>query len=394
MIKLEDYSDLIEKCSYCGYCQEACPVYLAELFEPYTARNRINLIKAVLIDNSWPVNAKVKEIIDCCLLCTNCVRTCSCQVPIDEIVVAARSKIQKGFEIRKTVTKKILTTRRFAGMLCRIGSVVTSLGFPLKDLPVLAQEPFEKKYSGIYPCRGEPRAKVAYFVGCATNFLYPDTGQSVVKVLNQNGIEVIIPTGQVCCGLPVIAEGDLESARKMIERNIQIFARLEVDAIITDCTSCGMMFKTKASKLLPEELATVAKAVADKFWEATDYLNTMGLTQKPKLLAEKFTYHVPCHHGWASTVKDAPRHLLAQIPEAEIDEMEKPESCCGAGGAFFLSHRELSEKIRSQKIQRIKNTNAATVVTQCPVCRFYIASKLNEQKVVHPIGFLAKAYGE
>jgi glycolate oxidase iron-sulfur subunit len=108
-------------------------------------------------------------------------------------------------------------------------------------MPPLASKSFDKLYSGTIKAGGQTRKRVAYFVGCGTNFMFPDTGVATVKVLTRNGIEVIIPEGQVCCGIPSMAEGDIKSVREMVKTNVKIFSGLEVDAIVTDCTSCGMI---------------------------------------------------------------------------------------------------------------------------------------------------------
>lgn len=169
------------------------------------------------------------------------------------------------------------------------------------------------------PAKGKARTKVAYFVGCATNTLYPDIGAAVVKVLAHNDIEVIIPEGLVCCGMPALAEGDLGLVQEMMRKNIPILAGCDVDAVVTDCTSCGMMFRAKASKTLPEDdpLRPQAEALAAKMWEVTDYLNRVGLSAMPSSLQESFTYHMPCHRGWTPTVDDAPRSLLRGRNRAE-----------------------------------------------------------------------------
>lgn len=396
MIKLEEYADSLDKCSYCGYCQETCPVFQAELFEPFTARSRINLIESVCLQKSWPLNSDVLRIIDHCMLCTNCTRICSSQIPIDEIVMAARSEINQGWSIKKSIMDKLLTSRNLTSYLLRIAKMAQRVGISPQDVPDLPSKTFTQHHTGVFSPNGPTRAKVAYFVGCGTNFLYPDTGESVISVLNQNGIEVIIPEGQVCCGIPVLAEGDLAAAAKMIERNLDIFSRLEVDAIVTDCTSCGMMFKSKAVKLFPDESKWKSHALqlADKIYEVTDFLAGLGLEKAPGSLAQNYTYHKPCHHAWSKTVGDAPIRLLAAIPKAKFIDTEVQANCCGAAGTFFIKHRRLSEKIRAKRVASIEKMDVSTVVTQCPVCRFYLASQLKNQKVVHPIGFLAQAYKE
>ena len=165
--------------------------------------------------------------------------------------------------------------------------------------------------------------------------------------------------------------------------------------IITDCTSCGLMFKTKVLKLFgaDDPILEKAEVVAAKIWEATDYLNHVGRVSEPEALAEAYTYHMPCHRSWSPTLDDAPRHLLSGIPQSKRVEMNHPEKCCGAAGAFFVEHKALSEDIRAAKTEDIAATGVQTVVTQCPSCRTYLSAVLGNDRVMHPIYFLAKAYG-
>src|SRR5665647_1361215 len=247
MMQLTNYEAVIDKCSQCNYCQATCPVYLEDKVESVLAKNRIRVIQETMIKKTMPLSPRALEIIDRCLLCTNCVQTCSSQVPIDEIIIAARSEINQSksglSNVKNFVIGKLLTQRGFTGMIGKAGAVAQKLGIGSKEMPALASKSFDKIYSGTISPAGEKRARVAYFVGCGTNFMYPDTGVATVKVLTHNGIEVVIPDGQVCCGIPSISEGDLKSAEDMIRTNIRTFADMDVDAIITDCTSCGMMFK-------------------------------------------------------------------------------------------------------------------------------------------------------
>lgn len=397
MLRLSDYEKIIEKCSHCSYCQSTCPSFLVEQSESSVAKNRLLIIKECLMHENLPFTPRAHEILDNCLLCTNCTQTCSSKLPIDDIIIAARIKMTQtsGGSVKKFVMNKMLKQRGLAGTLGKAGSFAQKIGIATKEIPQLASKPFDKMYFGTYSPAGEIKQRVAYFVGCGTNFLFPDTGEAVVKVLNHIGIEVVIPAGQVCCGIPSLAEGDLEGARAMVENNIKLFAGLDVDAIVTDCTSCGMMFKEKAAKCLPEDdpLQEKVAAVTAKIWEITDYLQDHGLAVPPGALDLKWSYHVPCHRGWSPTVKDAPRQLLAQIPGVELREFDNPEQCCGAAGTYFIAHRETAEKMRALRLEDINQTESDAVLTQCPVCRFYIGFQVKDKEVTHLIKILARAYG-
>lgn len=396
---LKQYESLMEKCSHCAFCEATCPVYLAELVETSVARSRMTVIKEALVNKNLPVSKKVRQIIDDCLLCSNCHQTCPANVPVDEIVVAARHQLYKGKRMnmaKRMLLKQVMENRGLKGLLKKADSVAKTVGISPRELPPFPARPFDAIYSGTLAPEGKKRARVVYFVGCATNAFYPDTGIAVIKVLTKNGIEVVLPEGLVCCGLPAISEGDIETARVMMEQNITVLANIEADAIVTDCTSCGLTFSKKMAKVIAGDnpLFEKSRDVAAKMWEVTDYLNEIGLSVAPGKLDTRYTYHVPCHGNWTETVNDAPRRILERVAGAELKEMEDPEKCCGAAGAHFIEHRALSEKIRTPKIKDIAQSGADLVVTQCPSCRTYLGAALKESmKVEHPMMVLARAYG-
>lgn len=395
-MSLKSYSEVIAKCSHCNFCQATCPVFLEDLLETHEPRARMELVRKALIEESIPVSDRLKEIIDRCLLCTSCTQTCPAGVPVHEVIVATREELYHGKRMNiamRYILNKVMDDRGVHGVMGKLNALAGKLGI-LDEVPSPAPKAFEKKYRGVYTPEGERRARVAYYVGCATNSFNIDTGEDTVMVLRKNGIEVVIPEKLVCCGMPALGEGDIAKVRELMGKNIDILSKLDVDAVVVDCTSCGLMLKVEGPKLFPQEdpLKEKADALAAKVWEVTDYLSMMGLTVKPSPLELEFTYHVPCHRWMTKTVKDAPRTLLAQIPGATLVEMENPELCCGAGGGFFMENRELAGDIRSHKIAEIEATGVKTVVTQCPGCRFFINAPLKEYRVQHPISILAEAY--
>ncbi|MFH2129686.1 MAG: (Fe-S)-binding protein [bacterium] len=396
---LTSYEDLMDKCSSCSFCEATCPVFRADLLETHVARARMLIIREALVNKSLPVSKRVHEIVNRCLLCSNCKQTCPAAVPVNEIVIAARYELYKGKRMnlpRRMLLKQIMENRGVTGLLKKAESLAKLAGISPREIPKIPERSFADLYQGTYAPKGEIRAKALYFVGCGTNTLYPDTGDAVMKVLAHNGIEVTIPEGLVCCGIPSLAEGDIETARRMMETNISLLADTGADVILTDCTSCGLTFKEKLLKVIPADdpLYEKAVAVSGKIREVTDYLNQVGLVPDSLSLDRTYTYHVPCHGNWTPTLNEAPRELLSTIGQAERVELENPDTCCGAGGAFFIDFKELSQKIRAPKLEDIANTGVDLVVTQCPSCRSYLGSALGEaQRVVHPITLLAMAYG-
>lgn len=398
MLPLSQYREWMDRCTHCGLCQSTCPVYREDFLQTHLARARMQLIRAALVDGSIPVTKRLREIVGRCLLCTNCTQTCAAQIPIDEILIAARHRLQGGRSrnpARRLLLDGLTERRGLGGVLGRVGAMGLRMVWSRPGLPVPAWKSFEERYGGTHAPTGTRRLRVGYFPGCASNTLFQDTGEAVLKVLALNGVEVVVPTGLACCGMPSLAEGDLETAEQKLRCNLTVLCSLDADAIVTDCTSCGMLFRLKAVSVLPEgdPEQERARSLAEKFWEITDYLQHVGLEREPERLAETYAYHVPCHRGWTATLTDAPRILLRSVPQARLEELEDPERCCGAGGMFFAKFRDLSASIRSHKTADVRRTGASTLVTQCPACRAFLGSALVDHRIQHPVSLLARAYG-
>lgn len=178
-----------------------------------------------------------------------------------------------------------------------------------------------------------------------------------MKVLLHNGIEVVIPDKLVGCGIPAMGGGDIRMAQKMVSRNINILSELDVDAVIVDCTSCGMMLRDEAARILPVDSPLLTKAInlSSKVFDVTDYLNNIGLSTEPGSLPESYAYHIPCHRGWTPALSEAPLKLLDQISGLRYRAMSEPGKCSGAGGAFFVNYSELSHKIRNHTLVDINS---------------------------------------
>lgn len=396
MKELAPYLDIMEKCSHCAFCESTCPVFLEDLLETHVARSRIELIKKALVNKELPKSKRFKEIVNRCLLCTNCTQTCPAKVPVDEIVMAARHQLYDGKRmnmVKRYLVEQGMQNRGITGIMKKLVTMAKTFG--VKNIPDIPEKRFDQLFRGVIPAVGEKRGTVAYYAGCVTNTLYPDTGQSVITVLTQNGFDVIIPDKLTCCGIPALGEGDPDTAAGMMKNNIEILSRIDADAVVTDCTTCGMVFKEKVVKILDGDtsLADRAKQVAAKVVEVTDFLSQQGLSRKPGPVRQTCTYHVPCHRGWNPTLADAPRNILSNVPELNFVEMEFPEKCCGAGGAFYLENKALSGGICEKKTADITSTGADIVVTQCPSCRLFLEMKLDgKMKVMHPISILAAGY--
>lgn len=396
MYAIDDFVGAIRHCLQCNFCLSACPIYREELVEAHAPRGRLNLVEAALVDQKVAPNEKVRRRLDRCLLCASCARVCPGGIPLDDVFLAARVELSRKLGTGLTarfVVRQVLNRRVTSSLLKRSLSLVRRLGLAPSDIPRVASTSFTARAPREAAPRGPTAARVAYFVGCGTEYLFPDTGEALLRVLPDHGIAVVVPEGQTCCGLPALALGDLDAAREAVQVFLAVFAALEVDAVVTDCTSCGHMLRQKATSVLPPDDPRLQqlRALSEKIFEVTEFLERLGVQRKHPLPDVKVTYHVPCHRGWSEGVAAAPRRLLAQAAGVRWTEMREPESCCGAGGYFFLRHRDVAEKIRRRKSEDILATKADVVVTQCPACRYYLQQALADEgpRVLHPVALLA-----
>lgn len=390
---LEDYAEVIKKCSQCNFCQAACPVYKSEGSENCLARHRLNLIREVMFDKTMANTARFREIIDKCMLCTSCSQYCSSGVPVDEIIISVREKLienEKGFSsLKRGVLAKVLKEKGARDIMIKAGTFAQKFGIG-GNVPKFASKPFEERMNGTVKAEGEQRGTVAYYYGCGTNLMYPETGEALVKLLAVNGYDVVIPDNITCCGVPVIAEGDISEAAEMMRRNIEALSSIECDAVLMECSSCMMMFMKKSGKLFPKDDPIHEKIASlnGKIRGAMSFLNSIDAAVSAKAEGASFTYHVPCHKEKFSTAEFDVVGLVTKTTGSEYKAMDNPESCCGAGGAYYIKNGEISKNIRSPKMEEIKDSGAGVILTECPMCRFYIKNGMPDMDVQHPLEYI------
>jgi glycolate oxidase iron-sulfur subunit len=265
---------------------------------------------------------------------------------------------------------------------------------PYSKLPRLNRKALRDQYPEIITVP-DPKARVLYFTGCATNYLFEDVGRAVIDVLQRLGVEVIIPRGQVCCGLPIFLAGARKMALKNIRQNLELFHRNDVDAVIVDCATCGAALKREYTHILEEmgESPEAAKALGRKVMDISQYLARFDLGKLLRPIAGRVTYHDPCHLLRSQGVKEEPRNLLRRIPGVQFVEMAGADVCCGGGGTFQWEHPEVASGISSKKVQSIKETGASIVASGCPGCRLQIYGNLGEDsiEIIHPVELVARA---
>lgn len=233
-----------------------------------------------------------------------------------------------------------------------------------------------------------PPKRVALFVTCMVDMIYPDAGMATVELLEKQGIEVIFPTEQTCCGQPAFNAGYRDEARTLATRFVDIFYPLviggQVDAIVTPSGSCDTMVSHFYDVLFEvPEMATYrsrAAALSEVTFELTEFLvDVLNLSDVGAQFKGKITYHACCHLLRELKIDQQPRKLLQNVKDAEVVQLNGSEDCCGFGGLFSIKNADISTAMGQRKTANIAESEA-DVVALCDVsCMTHINGLLSRQ---------------
>lgn len=413
---IQGIEEEIIKCMKCGNCQAVCPVYKEVLAESGVARGKIQLAAKILKGQAKYTPELYKKF-DLCLQCQACTANCPCGVKAHKIIMAARAELtrQDMLPFAKKAAFNVLRRPALFDFGLRLGSTFQGLAFKKNSsgmsprfpiglemrrvLPSLADKPLRSEIQEVNKAPNSQR-KVAFFAGCVTNYIYTNVGKAVVEVLNHNGVDVIFPMDQHCCGAPATINGDIETGKAMAKSHVDIFSKLDVEAIITICGTCGGTFEEKYVELLADDPVYVEKAkiVASKIRDISEYLVDELKVDFSKLgnVPITFTYHEPCHIGRGMGLTRQPLEMLTKLPGITYQPMSQPNRCCGGAGSFSLTNYDVSYQILQKKVADIETTNTNVVVTGCGSCRMQIEDGLAQgnlpHKVMHVIEVVQQAY--
>lgn len=424
MSSLENLTELkkeLLRCMKCGMCMSVCPIYEVELKESSIARAKIALGEAYLKQKIK--NGTLIHLIYNCLFCKSCRLACPSGVKYDKIILNLRELLAKDFG--KPWIKKIafwlIRHPVFFSSMFRAFSKIQGLFFEQKDKNLIVPKEmlklfgrrFDKKFflpkfplkdfktSSKEVWKQDPsKGSVLFFIGCGINYLYPGIAEDLIYVLMKNRFTVYVPKQQQCCGMPVMVHGDLETARELARKNLDLFEKISPEYIITACASCGSALKVEYEILLENDprYREITRKWKDKVLDFTTFfINQVKDFKFPRSKKElKVTYHDPCHLRKSMNVFKEPRALIKSLEGIEFIEMKKPDRCCGSGGSYHLFNPEVSLKILRNKMEDIRKTEAEVVLTECPACIMQLTEGAIrfevKVKVKHVVTFLAENY--
>jgi glycolate oxidase iron-sulfur subunit len=415
--KRVDYR-LYQDCVHCGLCTASCPTYVETSDENDSPRGRIYLMRAVA-DGRLGLSREVRHHLDLCLDCRACESACPSGVQYGKIIEPFKVAMQKSAPAaeRTSLLQRLVLHHLFphsgrvklallpARLLQKVGLLdrAEALGLT-RLLPTTLRRlqamlpPLHgsgSRLPEVLPPIGPKRARVALFLGCVADALFPETNAATARVLQQNGCEVVTPRGQVCCGAIHYHSGVEDAALDLARKNLAAINLDEFDAIIVNAAGCGAMLKDYGH-LLQGPDHDAAKAFAAKVKDVSEFLVTLGPIAPTHPLPMTVTYHDACHLCHGQQIRSQPRQLLGMIPGVKLVPLEESELCCGAAGTYNLTQPEMSERLGRRKMDNIAATGADAVVTGNVGCILQIARKVKERgspmQVAHPIDLLDRAY--
>ncbi len=386
--------DFITNCMHCGLCLPTCPTYALTGLERSSPRGRIRLIKAVAEGEIGMTPIFVEEM-NFCLDCQACETACPAGVKYGALVEAARVQIenQKRSPFVSRWTKRILLrgvlsskprlkiAARLLGwyqqsgierMLDRTG-LVRAFSPKLAEVQKLAPRVdthfFDERLPEVLPAFGPPRLRVGFLSGCIMNVAFAGVNRDTVEVLRRNGCEVVIPPDQECCGSLQAHNGDFEIARRLARKNIDVFGRYEIDALVMNSAGCGALMKEygeylKDDPAYKEKAERLSRIVKD----LTEVLAKIGVVPPPRPFRHRVAYHDACHLVHAQKIAAEPRAVLAQIPGLELVELPESSWCCGSAGIYNVVQFETATALLERKMANVRETGAEIVVASNPGC--------------------------
>jgi glycolate oxidase iron-sulfur subunit len=380
----EPMARAISACVHCGFCLAACPTYQELGQEMDSPRGRIVLMKEVLEGRMSFADAEPH--VDRCLGCLACEPACPSGVPYRDLIspfrAVAEPHLRRGFAVRlrrflAAATLPFPGRFRLAARLGRIGLVrrlaPRALAAMLDLVP--REIPPPETWAEVTPARGGRRARVALLAGCAQQVLAPDINTATIAVLAANGVEVVVPRGQGCCGGLAWHTGDLRGARDFARRNLAAFPA-DVDAILTNAAGCGSALHEYHLVLRGTPDESRAEAFRHRVLDVSVFLARLGLRTPFRETPLKAAYHDACHLANAQGVRRQPRDLLRAIPGLEVVEIADPHLCCGSAGTYNIDQPEIAASLGEQKARAIVATAADLVVTGNIGCMTQVAMHL------------------
>jgi L-lactate dehydrogenase complex protein LldE len=225
--------------------------------------------------------------------------------------------------------------------------------------------------------------RIALFVTCLADTLYPQAGKATVRLLERLGHEVVFPSAQTCCGQMHVNTGYRREAVPIVANHVRAFAG--ADAVVAPSGSCVASIHHQQAEVLRRAgetgLADEAAALAERTYELSQFLvDVLGVTDVGAYYPHRVTYHPTCHSLRLLRVGDRPLKLLRAVRGLDLVELPAADQCCGFGGTFAVKNADTSTAMLTDKLRAVLDTGAEVVCSADNSCLLHIGGGLSRQR--------------
>lgn len=229
----------------------------------------------------------------------------------------------------------------------------------------------------IYPDKPE----AIYFFGtCLVDLFYPEAGLAGMELLKREGIRVIFPQGQSCCGQPAFNSGFRKEAQDVARQQLAVFPK-DIPIVLPSGSCAGMMRKHYPELFEGDADEAKANALANRVFELTEFLvHVLKVDLKDEGEPVKVTWHASCHSQREMGIREEPKTLLRQLSNVDLQELQREKECCGFGGTFSVREPEISAAMVEDKAMDIEQTGADVLLTADCGCMMNITGHLDKKR--------------
>ena len=402
-------TDAIARCVHCGFCLPVCPTYQEMGEEMDSPRGRIVLMKEVLEGHLEASEAR--PYVDRCLGCLACEPACPSGVGYRDLLHGFREQTRESASrprldrLRRRAVHAVLPSPR----LFRWGlGAARAFGFTRRALPATWRPLIDMARSLPWPLpsaeplpveiesEGPRRARVGLMTGCVQEALAPRISRAAIRVLARNGVEVVVPRAQGCCGSLALHDGEAERARELALGNFRAFPS-DLDAILTSAAGCGSGISEYPALFDGNAGFEAASRFSEKAIDVATFLDDLGLVEVPPLPGPLLlAYQGACHLEQAQGVVAQPRRLLRQIEGLELVGLGDGERCCGSAGTYNLDQPQIAAQLGRAKAAAVIASGADLLASGNVGClvqiRMHLGALGSSVPVHHTVEVLDLAY--
>ncbi len=381
----------VSSCVHCGFCLPACPTYRVLGEEMDSPRGRIVLMKEVLEGGLSLADAAPH--LDRCLGCLACETACPSGVPYRDLIEPFRARLVAARSPWARLRLRALLRVMESPALFRVAALAGNAALPLAPmLPTSVRAmlgllppalPGPTAVPPFTAARGPRRGRVALMTGCVQRVLRPSITDAAIRVLAANGVEVVVPPQQGCCGALACHVGDDARGRALAAAHARFFPA-DVDAVLATAAGCGSSMKEHRSAGPP-------------VLDVLEYLDQLGLAGAPALSAPtRVAYQDACHLAHAQQITHAPRRLLQGVAGVTLVPVADSGLCCGSAGLYNLEQPALAADLGARKAAALVASSATLVTTANIGCLTQMQASLGAPgqalPVMHLVELLDMAY--